>query len=92
MILWLGLISEPVKQCDFRAVIGETPADWFLATQRLAGAAWIPPTWQTDERAAKGTLAHFESVFAGDASFARLRQPPVAGGAGATAERERIPA
>jgi hypothetical protein len=74
MILWLGLISEPAKHCDFRAVVGERPADWFLATQCLPGAAWMPPTWQTNERAAKGTLAHFESVFAGDASFARLRR------------------
>jgi glycosyltransferase involved in cell wall biosynthesis len=75
MILWLGLLSEQAKHCEFRGVIGESPADWFLATQRLPGAAWVPPTWQTNERAAKGTLAHFESVFAGDASFARLRRP-----------------
>jgi glycosyltransferase involved in cell wall biosynthesis len=73
MILWLGLISEPAKKCDFRAVVGDSPADWFLATQSLPGAAWLPPTWQASERAAKGTLAHFESVFPGDASLARLR-------------------
>jgi hypothetical protein len=30
------------------------------------------------EKPAKGTLAHFESVFAGDASLARLRRPHAA--------------
>ena len=40
MILWLGLLSEPARPCDFRSAIGESPADWFLATQRLPGAAW----------------------------------------------------
>jgi glycosyltransferase involved in cell wall biosynthesis len=74
MILWLGLLSEPARQCNFRAVVGESPADWFLATQCLPGSAWVPPTWQANEHAAKGTLAHFESLFAGDSSFARLRQ------------------
>jgi hypothetical protein len=93
MILWLGLIGEPARQCDFRAVIGDTPADWYLATQRIAGAAWVPPTWQAQERAAKGTLAHFEDVFAGDASFARLRTlPEEAGRTRSTPQRERIPA
>jgi glycosyltransferase involved in cell wall biosynthesis len=92
MILWLGLLGEEPRACDFRAAIGETPADWFLATQRLQGAAWTPPTWQTSERATKGTLAHFESVFAGDPSFARLRQPSAPSDATAPAEAERISA
>ena len=90
MILWLGLLSEQAKHCDFRSAIGESPADWFLATQRLPGAAWVPPTWQTNEHAAKGTLAHFESVFAGDASFARLRRPLSAGRPQIAPKPERI--
>jgi len=73
MILWLGLLSEEPRLCDFRSAIGENPADWFLATQRATGAAWQPSPPLVPEKAAKGTLAHFESVFAGDASFARLR-------------------
>ena len=40
MILWLGLLSEPARPCDFQFAIGETPADWFLATQHLPGAAF----------------------------------------------------
>jgi hypothetical protein len=74
MVLWLGLLGEPKKMTDFRAVIGDTPADWFLSTQSLPGAAWLPPTWQVNERATKGTLAHFDSVFPGDSSLTLLRQ------------------
>jgi glycosyltransferase involved in cell wall biosynthesis len=80
MIVWLGLINEPAKSYDFCAAIGDTAADWFLSTQTLPGAAWVPPTWQAGERAAKGTLAHFESVFVGDATLARLRQSGAAAG------------
>ncbi len=73
MILWLGLLSEPARHCDFRSAIGENPADWFLATQHLPGAAWNP-TAENAWRPVKGTLAHFESVFARDVSLARLRR------------------
>ena len=93
MILWLGLVSEPVKRCDFRAVIGDSPADWFLATQCLPGAAWVPPAWQANERPVKGTLAHFESVFVGDDSLPRLRRPgPIAVAKPRTSKPEKISA
>jgi glycosyltransferase involved in cell wall biosynthesis len=74
MILWLGLLSEPTRHCHFQAAIGESPADWFLATQGLPGVTWTPPSWKYAQQPSKGTLAHFESVFAGDASLARLRR------------------
>ena len=74
MILWLGLLSEPARHCDFRAAIGDSPVDWFLATQQPAGAAWRPSPAESEGRASKGTLAHFESIFAGDASFSSLRK------------------
>ena len=74
MILWLGLLSEPKTNCQFQAAIGKRPADWFLATQRLPGAAWTPPSWKSAQQPSKGTLTHFESVFAGDVSLARLRR------------------
>jgi glycosyltransferase involved in cell wall biosynthesis len=67
--LWQALRLEPARVCDFRAAIGDTPADWFLATQ---GAGWT----FADEHgpaSSKGTLAHFDSVFPGDASLAALR-------------------
>ena len=73
MIVWLGLLSEPARICNFRDAIGESPADWFLATQRLSGAAWEAPGEDHPVKTSKGTLAHFEDVFAGDASLARLR-------------------
>src|SRR5581483_10657850 len=33
MTLWLALLSEPKRVCDFRSAIGSSPADWFAATQ-----------------------------------------------------------
>jgi hypothetical protein len=74
MILWLGLLSEPARLCNFRDVIGESPADWFLATQCLPGTTWESPGEEHPRKTSKGTLAHFEKVLAGDASLARLRR------------------
>lgn len=74
MILWLGLLSKPPKLCDFRAAIGESPADWFIATQHISSANWASVRGRTTQQPSKGTLAHFESVFSDDASLARLRQ------------------
>jgi glycosyltransferase involved in cell wall biosynthesis len=74
MILWLGMLAEPARVCNFASAIGSTPAEWFLSTQRLAGRAWAPEISDAAARPAKGTLAHFESVFAVDDSFARLKK------------------
>jgi glycosyltransferase involved in cell wall biosynthesis len=73
MILWLGLLSKEPMLCDFRAAVGESPADWFAATQRLPGANRGSVSGRNAQQPSKGTLAHFESVFSGDASLARLR-------------------
>lgn len=73
MNLWRALRDEPPRRPDFRRAIGETPADWFVATRCLPGATWQSPPRVETEKAAKGTLAHFESVFAGEDSFSRLR-------------------
>ena len=73
MVLWLGLLAKPPRRCDFRAAIGGSPAEWFSATQGSPGAAWGPAAMDPRQRT-KGSLAHFESVFAGDASLARLRR------------------
>lgn len=67
--LWQSLRLEPARLCDFRAAIGDTPADWFLATQ---GAAWTF-AGERGPASSKGTWAHFDSAFPGDASLARLR-------------------
>lgn len=74
MILWLGLLSRAPRRCDFRAAVGANPADWFAATQGLATAPAAFSAWDAAARRSKGTLAHFESVFASDASLARLRR------------------
>ena len=74
MIVWLGMLGKTPTHCDFRAAIGDSPADWFVATQCLPGAKWKSPSWNSAQQPSKGTLAHFESVFAGDVSLARLRR------------------
>jgi glycosyltransferase involved in cell wall biosynthesis len=73
MIVWLGLLTQEPRICDYRAALGENPADWFLATQRLPGMAWSPSRPTATPQTSKGTLAHFESVFAGEASLAQLK-------------------
>ncbi|MBV8793119.1 MAG: glycosyltransferase [Pseudolabrys sp.] len=65
--LWRSLMKEQPRLPQFRAAIGNTPAEWFAATQ--GGAVCVP---RAPEKPVKGTLAHFESVFAGDRSLARL--------------------
>jgi hypothetical protein len=74
MILWLGMLAEPARVCDFSSAIGSTPAEWFLSTQQLTGSAWTPQKSDGAASPSKGTLAHFESAFAGDESFARMRK------------------
>ncbi len=73
MILWLGLIAKSPQAGDFARAIGASPAEWYQATQHLPGTSWQPPRNDTARQRSKGTLAHFESVFTGDASLARLR-------------------
>jgi glycosyltransferase involved in cell wall biosynthesis len=72
MDLWQQLLGEPKRIPNFRRVVGENPANWFVATQCLPGAAWDTPEQATPDMPSKGMLAHFESAFPGDASFARL--------------------
>jgi len=74
MILWLAMLAEPARLCDFASAIGSTPAEWFLSTQRLAGTPWAPEDSDVATRPAKGTLAHFRSAFAGDDSFGWLKK------------------
>lgn len=74
MILWFGMLAEPARVCDFTSAIGSTPAEWFLSTQQIPGAAWAPQNTGDGAVPSKGTLAHFESAFAHDESFARLRK------------------
>jgi glycosyltransferase involved in cell wall biosynthesis len=74
MILWLGMLSEPERLCNFRNAIGGSPAEWFLSTQRLPGAGWTEPESERLMGPSKGTLTHFETAFAGDESFSRLRK------------------
>jgi glycosyltransferase involved in cell wall biosynthesis len=87
MIFWLGLISEEPRHCDFQRVLGNDPAAWYLATQCLPGAAWKAP--ELPEKPAKGTLAHFESVFVDDPSLTQLRRVGAAMRLQAAPQREK---
>ena len=75
--LWRGLLEEQARRPDFRSIIGDSPAEWFLATQCLPGEPWQPPPAATGpEPPAKGMLAHFEREFPRDASWSRLAGVP----------------
>ena len=76
--LWRALAEDAPRRPDFRTALGQSPADWFLASQRHADSIWSSP-WVRDLSTAKGTLSHFEQVFAGDASLAELRTRALAG-------------
>jgi len=73
MILWLGLIARAPQPCDFARALGTSPADWYAATQHLPGTPWKAGPNDDARQPSKGSLAHFESVFAGDDSLIRLR-------------------
>ena len=74
MILWLGLLGEPPRRPDFQAALGGTPAEWFTATQGSPRGALEASSSRNREQPSKGTLTHFETVFAGDPSLAQLRK------------------
>lgn len=71
-LLWQELLDEPKTIPDFRSVVGENPADWFLATQCLPGETWQPSKPKHPETRSKGVLAHFESAFPRDPSLSQL--------------------
>ncbi len=70
--LWHGLLDEPKRVPNFRIVVGESPASWFLATQCLPGETWRPLAQPRREAPSKGELAHFESAFPLDSSLSQL--------------------
>ena len=72
--LWQSLLDEPARAASFRDAVGDTPADWYLATQRLPGTPWQPAPADSRLIASKGSLAHFESVAKDDVSLADLRR------------------
>jgi glycosyltransferase involved in cell wall biosynthesis len=72
MALWRSLLEEPKTAADFGPVVGGDPAAWFLATQCLPGEAYAVSERAEAGVLSKGTLAHFQSAFPGDPSWARL--------------------
>jgi glycosyltransferase involved in cell wall biosynthesis len=70
--LWRGMLEEPGKTANFRSVVGDNPANWFLATQCLPGETWQPPAHPRVGTPSKGMFAHFESAFPLDPSLSQL--------------------
>ncbi|WP_137680825.1 glycosyltransferase [Aurantiacibacter suaedae] len=66
--IYREVIDLPKRQIDYAALLGATPALWYLSTQ----GGWAMDASPLGP-ARKGTLAHFAQSFPGDASFAALR-------------------
>jgi hypothetical protein len=62
--LWMSLIAQPKHPHDFHAVTGNTPLDWYLATQTVGGEETHLTDASTQQ--SKGTLAHFRAAFPDD--------------------------
>ena len=71
--LWRALLDEPARLHDFRPIVGESPLDWFLATQCLPGETWDPSDSEGAKALSKGTLASFAHAFPGSQLDARRR-------------------
>ncbi len=72
--LWRAALEEPKTVCNFRRIVGDNPANWFLATQCLPGETWTSEQAAAEATPAKGTLAHFARTFPRDASLSRLAE------------------
>ena len=78
MDLWQRLLGEPKRLSNFRDIVGESPSDWFLATQCLPSEPWNGSGLGKPDTPSKGMLAHFERTFPRDASLSDLRGYEVA--------------
>ena len=70
--LWDEMLCEKAQFCDFRSVIGTTPASWYIAAHCLPGTVFKFRKEHVG-KATKGSFAHYESVFAQDKSLAFLK-------------------
>ncbi|OJF98476.1 glycosyltransferase [Pararhizobium antarcticum] len=73
--LYTDLLRSEKRPLDFKALLGETPAQWFLGTQMrgplTAGAAQdLLRGFAAAGSEAKGSLVHFRSCFPDDPSLA----------------------
>jgi glycosyltransferase involved in cell wall biosynthesis len=70
--LWRALLDEQPRPANFRSIIGDSPADWFLATRCLPGEQLMMSGLDYRGATSKGAVSHFESAFPGDTSLAVL--------------------
>lgn len=70
--IYAELLQDEKRQSDFRALLGNTAAEWFLSTKTLGGITPEYRDFLTGGRAAKGTIDHFLTCFPGDKSLISL--------------------
>lgn len=70
--IYAELLQVEKRQSDFRALLGNTAAEWFLSTKALAGTTPENRDLWTGGRAAKGTIDHFLTCFPEDKSLISL--------------------
>ncbi|MCC7253997.1 glycosyltransferase [Hyphomicrobium sp.] len=67
-----NVLAREKRPTDFRAILGETPADWFLSTQCLNARDYEAVRFSTSGSASKGSFSHFLACFPGDPSLLAL--------------------
>ncbi|MGE4307267.1 MAG: glycosyltransferase family 4 protein [Novosphingobium sp.] len=65
--IYRDVVSVEKRKIDYSAILGATPAEWFLSTQESTGSQKEPKG-----SARKGTLAHFTHCFPDDPSLKAL--------------------
>ncbi|WEZ84527.1 hypothetical protein P6U16_08050 [Rhizobium sp. 32-5/1] len=73
--LYADILGEEKRLLDFKGLVGETPAQWFLGTQRreqvsAEAASVLLRGFALAGSEAKGSLVHFRSCFPDDPSLA----------------------
>jgi len=71
--LWQDLLQAPKCQPKFADILGQTPLDWYLASQYLPGEIRDPVN--DSGKLSKGTLSHFRSAFPDHPCWAELFSP-----------------
>lgn len=66
------LITRERRPVGFRAVLGQSAAEWFLGTQSPDGSVADASRFSRDATAAKGSLGHFFACYPEDPSLQRL--------------------
>ncbi|SIQ59868.1 hypothetical protein SAMN05880582_102251 [Rhizobium sp. RU20A] len=74
--LYDAVLADRPEVIDFAALLGASPAEWFLSTQGARRSAWpelaAAKPWARGGGESKGSLAHFRACFPEDPGLATL--------------------